>query len=178
MRFTMRLALSAVAPLTRRVLPFAGALFALTACMGGEVTAVPNIPSNPGVETYASSTGVVIANMTRVNDNLYTQETLVGTGKAAVAGDSVFMRYTGRLVNGNVFDTNVNNGRAALVFVLGAGQVISGWDLGLVGLKVGGKRKLVIGSTLAYANRSPDPSVIPQNSTLVFDVELINAKTP
>lgn len=168
----------AVAPLIRRALPFAGALLSLSACMGGEVTSVPNIPSNPAVETYASSTGVVIANMTKVNDNLFTQETLVGTGKVAATGDSVFMRYTGRLVNGNVFDTNVNNGRAVLTFVLGAGQVITGWDMGLVGLKVGGKRKLVIGSTLAYANRSPDPSVIPQNSTLVFDVELISAKTP
>jgi|APMI01.1.fsa_nt_gi FKBP-type peptidyl-prolyl cis-trans isomerase len=167
----MRLALPAFGQVARRTLPFLGALLTLTACLGSETTSVPNIPSNPAVETYNSATGVVIANMSKVNDNLFIQETAVGTGAEAVSGKVLDMRYTGRLTNGKVFDTNV--GKTIFTFTLGSGQVISGWDLGLVGMKVGGKRKLVIGSTLAYANQSPDPSAIPQNSTLVFDVELI-----
>jgi FKBP-type peptidyl-prolyl cis-trans isomerase FkpA len=70
----------------------------------------------------------------------------------------------------------VNNGKPVFSFVLGTGFVIPGWDQGLLGLRVGGRRKLVIGSALAYANQSPDPRTIPNNATLVFDVELINAK--
>lgn len=166
----MRLAL----PSLRRALPFVGALLTLTACLGSDTTAVPNIPSNPAVETYASATGVVISNMTKVNDNLFIQDLTVGTGKVAAAGDTISVFYTGWIPKGTVFDSNV--GKTVLKFPLGAGFVIPGWDLGVVGMRVGGKRKLVIGSSLAYANQSPDPSRIPQNSTLVFDVELTAAK--
>ncbi|MCA0376634.1 MAG: FKBP-type peptidyl-prolyl cis-trans isomerase [Gemmatimonadetes bacterium] len=140
-------------------------------CNSGE-TVVPNVPSNPFVETYASATGVVIANMTRVNANLYIQDVTVGSGAEATAGKTVEMRYTGMLVNGSKFDSNEPSG-PLLTFPLGTGYVIPGWDQGLVGMKVGGKRKLVIGSALAYQNQSPDPRVIPQNATLVFDVTLV-----
>jgi FKBP-type peptidyl-prolyl cis-trans isomerase len=167
----MRLSLASLRALSRRATPILGAILLATACVGGESTSVANIPSNPAVESYAAATGVVIANMLKVNANLFIQEVTLGTGAEAVNGKSLDMRYTGRLTNGNTFDSNV--GRAVFTFTLGAGQVIPGWDLGLVGMKVGGKRRLVIGSTLAYANQSPDPRTIPQNSTLVFDVELV-----
>jgi FKBP-type peptidyl-prolyl cis-trans isomerase FkpA len=170
----MRLSLPALRQRSRRAaLPLFGALALLSACVGGETTAVPNIPSNPAVESYAPVTGVVIANMTKRNDNLFVQDLTVGTGAEATSGKSIDVRYTGWLTNGSVFDSNVGAGRPVLTFTLGVGQVIPGWDQGVIGMKVGGKRKIVIGSSLAYQNQSPDTRVIPQNATLVFDVELI-----
>lgn len=158
-----------VLSLLRRTVALVAVSF--TAACGGD-DAVPNIPSNPQVETYASSTGVVIANMTKVNDNLFIQDVTVGTGAEALNGKTVDMRYTGMLINGSIFDSNASGG-AVLTFPLGTGYVIPGWDQGLLGMKVGGRRRLVIGSQLAYQNQSPDPRVIPQNATLVFDVTLV-----
>ena len=147
-----------------------GASALLSAC-GSDSTA-PNIPSNPAVETYASSLGVTIANMTRRSDNLYVQDLVVGTGAEAVAGRVVRVTYTGWLINGSRFDTNV--GGAAFPFTLGAQQVIAGWDQGVLGMKVGGKRRIVIGSALGYGNQGQGP--IPANSTLVFDVEVLGVQ--
>jgi FKBP-type peptidyl-prolyl cis-trans isomerase FkpA len=172
----MRSMLSRVAPtfraLSRHVVVLSGAM-AFAACSGGDSTAVANIPSNPAVETYAPATGVVIANMTRVSNDLFIQDIPAGTGTEATAGRTVDVRYTGYLTNGTIFDSNAAASRPILTFTLGAGQVISGWDQGLIGMRVGGRRRLVIGSTLAYQNRSPNPNTIPQNSTLVFDVTLV-----
>ncbi|MEN9508611.1 MAG: hypothetical protein RLZZ621_1174 [Gemmatimonadota bacterium] len=151
--------------LARRVVPVVGALFAV-ACGGDDI---PDVPSNPAVETYAGALGVNIAQMTKRNDHLYIQDLTVGSGTEAVAGRTLDMRYTGWLVNGNRFDSNV--GGAAFSFTLGAGMVIPGWDQGIVGMKVGGKRKIVIGSTLGYGRSGSGP--IPPNATLVFDVELL-----
>ena len=160
-----------VAALRRAVaLPVLGVAALLSAC-GSDSTA-PDIPSNPAVETYASSLGVTIANMTRKTDNLYVQDIVVGTGAEAVAGRVIRVTYTGWLINGNRFDTNV--GGAAFSFTLGAQQVIAGWDQGVLGMKVGGKRKLVIGSALGYGNQGQGP--IPANATLVFDVELLGVQ--
>ncbi|QJR38162.1 FKBP-type peptidyl-prolyl cis-trans isomerase [Gemmatimonas groenlandica] len=110
--------------------------------------------------------------MTKKNDNLYVQDLVVGTGAEAIAGRVIRVTYTGWLVNGSRFDTNV--GGAAFIFTLGAQQVIPGWDQGVVGMKVGGKRKLVIGSALGYGNQGQSP--IPANATLVFDVELLGVQ--
>ncbi len=148
-------------------LPLLGAAALLSAC-GSESTA-PNIPSNPAVETYASPLGVTIASMTKRSDNLYVQDLVIGTGAEAIAGDSISVAYSGFLINGSRFDTSV--GRGPFEFKLGLGRVIPGWDQGLAGMKVGGKRKLVIGSEFGYRNQRQGP--IPANSTLVFDVELL-----
>ena len=100
----------------------------------------------------------------------------VGTGPAANTGDQLSMNYKGTLLNDKVFDQSY--GRGPFDFQLGAGKVIKGWDQGIVGMKVGGKRKLVIPADLAYGAQSPSPD-IPANSTLVFEVELlsVNGKT-
>lgn len=147
-----------------------GAAALLSAC-GADSTA-PNIPSNPAVETYAAALGVTIANMTRRTENLFVQDLVVGTGAEAIAGRVIRVTYTGWLISGSRFDTNV--GGAAFSFTLGAGQVISGWDQGVIGMKVGGKRKLVIGSVLGYGNQGQGS--IPPNATLVFDVELLGVQ--
>jgi len=96
---------------------------------------------------------------------------VVGTGAEAVAGKKVSVHYTGTLTNGQKFDSSLDRGKP-FQFVLGAGQVIKGWDQGVAGMKVGGKRKLTIPADMGYGARG-FPPVIPPNSTLVFEVELL-----
>lgn len=95
----------------------------------------------------------------------------VGSGSEAQAGDMIAVHYTGTLLNGTKFDSSVDRG-TPFSFELGAGAVIAGWDQGIVGMKVGGKRKLTIPASLAYGDFSPSP-LIPPNSVLVFEVELL-----
>ena len=99
---------------------------------------------------------------------------VVGTGEAAVAGQNVSVHYTGWLENGKKFDSSVDRGQP-FSFPLGAGRVIKGWDEGVQGMKVGGKRKLTIPSDLGYGSRGAG-GVIPPNATLIFDVELLGVR--
>jgi FKBP-type peptidyl-prolyl cis-trans isomerase len=98
----------------------------------------------------------------------------VGTGAVAHTGQNVKVDYTGWLTNGKKFDSSVGTGHP-FEFKLGAGMVIKGWDEGVAGMKVGGKRQLRIPSELAYGAKGY-PGVIPANSTLIFDVQLIDVK--
>lgn len=113
-------------------------------------------------------------------EDLVKTDTVVGTGKEAVAGAMVQVNYTGWLYDakaadkrGAKFDSSI--GRGPFSFPLGAGRVIKGWDQGVAGMKVGGKRTLIIPSELAYGPRGAG-RVIPPGATLVFDVELLDVK--
>jgi FKBP-type peptidyl-prolyl cis-trans isomerase len=98
----------------------------------------------------------------------------VGTGAEAKAGDTVSVHYTGTLMNGTKFDSSLDR-KQPFDFKLGTGGVIKGWDQGVVGMKVGGKRRLVIPSDLAYGEKGSPPK-IPPNSPLKFDIELLAIK--
>lgn len=97
-----------------------------------------------------------------------------GTGAEATRGKTVRVHYTGWLTNGKKFDSSVDRGEP-FEFRLGAGQVIQGWDQGVAGMKVGGKRQLHIKPSLGYGPQGYPP-VIPPNSTLIFDVELLGVR--
>ncbi len=98
----------------------------------------------------------------------------VGSGDEAVAGKVVAVHYTGTLTDGQKFDSSLDRGRP-FEFPLGAGRVIKGWDQGVAGMKVGGKRKLTIEPELAYGSRGAG-GVIPPNATLVFEIELLEVR--
>jgi FKBP-type peptidyl-prolyl cis-trans isomerase FkpA len=102
---------------------------------------------------------------------LITEDLEVGTGAEAKAGQNVTVHYTGWLTNGTKFDSSKDR-RDPFVFSLGKGQVIKGWDQGVQGMKVGGKRKLTIPPEMGYGARGAG-GVIPPNATLVFEVELL-----
>ncbi len=110
--------------------------------------------------------------------NLTTTILKPGTGEVAKAGDTVVVNYTGRLVDGTVFDSNVDakfGHVEPFAFTLGVGQVIKGWDEGVAGMKVGEKRNLLILPAYGYGARGAG-SAIPPNATLSFDVELVSIK--
>ena len=90
-------------------------------------------------------------------------------------GDSIDVHYTGTLTNGKKFDSSLDR-KEPLNFTCGKGQVIKGWDEGLLGMKVGEKRKLTIAPHLAYGNRAVGGGLIPANSTLIFETELVEIK--
>ena len=104
-------------------------------------------------------------------NELLIEELVVGDGDEAVKGQNVTVHYTGWLANGTKFDSSKDRGEP-FVFALGAGQVIKGWDRGVAGMKVGGKRKLTIPAELGYGSRGAG-GVIPPNATLRFEVELL-----
>jgi FKBP-type peptidyl-prolyl cis-trans isomerase FkpA len=102
---------------------------------------------------------------------LITEDLVAGNGAEATAGQKVTVHYTGWLTNGTKFDSSKDRGDP-FVFSLGRGQVIKGWDQGVQGMKVGGKRKLTIPPEMGYGSRGAG-GVIPPNATLVFEVELL-----
>lgn len=103
--------------------------------------------------------------------NLQIEDIQAGNGAEATNGHKVSVHYTGWLTNGQKFDSSLDRGKP-LEFELGAGRVIRGWEQGLVGMRVGGKRKLTIPPELGYGARGAG-NVIPPNATLVFEVELV-----
>lgn len=101
-------------------------------------------------------------------------EVKIGTGAEATVAKRVYVHYTGTLENGKKFDSSLDRGQP-FDFILGQGMVIAGWEEGIKGMKVGGKRKLVIPSKLGYGDKGA-AGVIPPKATLIFDVELMDVK--
>jgi peptidylprolyl isomerase len=153
-----------------RFRPFT-ALFGLAlsaGCSDKSSTAVPLEQT-----TFAPTLGVDLARSLKLRPGLYYRDITPGSGAVLTAGQTVAMRYTGSFVNGAVFDSN-SAPQPPFVFRLGSGQVIKGWDEGLAGMKVGGRRQLVISPELAYGPNDYGP--IPGNSVLVFTVDALSAQ--
>ena len=108
------------------------------------------------------------------NDELKVEILNEGQGKTAENGNNVSVHYIGMLEDGTKFDSSLDRG-VPFDFDLGAGQVIKGWDLGVLGMKIGEKRRLIIPSDLAYGENGI-PGAIPPNATLIFEVELLEIK--
>jgi FKBP-type peptidyl-prolyl cis-trans isomerase len=106
-------------------------------------------------------------------DKLQVQDEKIGTGAAVKKGDTVEINYVGTLANGTKFDASTDHG-GPFTTQIGVGQVIKGWDMGIIGMKVGGKRKLTIPPSLGYGDQTVGS--IPANSTLIFQVELVGIK--
>lgn len=111
---------------------------------------------------------------TELPTTLTAKDDVVGTGAEAVAGKTVTVHYVGMLPDGTVFDASTKRGQP-FTFQLGAGMVIKGWDQGVAGMKVGGKRTLIIPPDMAYGSQGAG-NVIPPNATLIFQVELLDVK--
>ncbi len=142
-------------------------LAATSACFSDSLSG----PKDPTKLDFAPELGVNLSSMTKTSSGLYYRDLLVGNGEEAEVGERVTVHYTGWLHDGTKFDSSRDRGQP-FQFVLGVGMVIPGWDEGIQGMGVGGRRLLVIPSQLAYG-AAGSPPVIPRNATLVFDVELL-----
>lgn len=143
-------------------------LLAFAACDLNDFRRVPLVSGND----FASELNVNLDNMRETPSGLRYQDLQVGTGTEATRGRSVAVHYTGWLTDGREFDSSA--GGDPISFPLGSGAVIEGWEEGLAGMRVGGKRKLVIPPSLGYGAQRNGP--IPANATLVFDVELVDVR--
>jgi len=161
-------------PVRARLSAFAVALAcaALAGAPSAQQPAKPNV--QPASSTLASKIGAQVTELKKI-------DVKQGDGTEATAGKTVIVHYTGWLYDpaaadghGSKFDSSVDR-KVPFGFILGTGKVIKGWDEGVAGMKVGGKRTLVIPPQMAYGERGAG-SVIPPNATLLFDVELIEVK--
>lgn len=155
---------------------FVLALLAVTASCNSDIVGLEP-PSNPATETFDPSLNVNISQMTLLPGGTYIRDLAVGGGAEVVATtDTVWVTYSGRLTTGKLFDSGVNRKFQPAV-------VVAGFRAGIQGMRVGGRRQIVIPSEQGYGSVSvPDPStgkiLIPRQSTLVFEVELLKLHTP
>ena len=134
-------------------------------------TAAERTPTPSPSKTTTSSTGAItLTNPTTTASGLKYEDIVVGTGASPKNGQRVTVHYTGTFLDGKKFDSSRDRGQP-FNFVIGNGNVIKGWDEGVLTMKVGGKRNLEIPPALGYGSRDYGP--IPGNSTLLFEVELI-----
>lgn len=136
-------------------------------------TAAPEGEENPANESTSGAPAESTSEAVEEATTLQKIDLTEGTGKEAKSGDTVSVHYKGTLTDGTQFDASYDRGQP-FTFNLGAGQVIQGWDEGVVGMKEGGKRKLIIPGDLAYGPNPPPGAPIPPNATLVFEVELLD----
>lgn len=118
-----------------------------------------------------NTTADVSSSLTNAQTSMQVEDLTVGTGPTVKAGDTVSVHYTGTLTDGTKFDSSRDRG-TPFEFTVGAGKVIKGWDQGLLGMKVGGTRKLTIPPDLAYG--AAGKGLIPPNAALIFEIELLN----
>ncbi len=131
---------------------------------------IPSATISPTVEPVATTPAQKQKDVTE----LTITDERVGTGEEAVPGKTITVNYAGTLTNGTKFDSSYDRGQP-FTFNLGEGRVIQGWEQGFTGMKVGGKRKLVIPSSLGYGEEG-NPPAIPGNATLIFEVELLKVE--
>jgi FKBP-type peptidyl-prolyl cis-trans isomerase FkpA len=157
-------------------------LLALGACgevqSGGTIEAIraPDLPEQPIVPElvdYHADLDVTIAEMKQLTSGLLYADDSVGTGDSVVVGSNVSVLYTGWFPDGTPFDSNRESGQP-YAFQVGRGEVIEAWDEGLLGMRVGGRRKLVVPPALGYGEAGFGP--IPSNAILVFAIELVEIR--
>jgi FKBP-type peptidyl-prolyl cis-trans isomerase FkpA len=137
-------------------------------------TAAPSV--SPGADDCNAGTGLPVVTYP---DGLQVIDLKVGTGPVAKKGDNATVQYSGWLTDCKLFDTSRKAGRTAFTVQIGSGQVIPGWEEGIPGMKVGGKRKLIIPSQIAYGaqgqtDTTTGATIIPPNATLIFQIELVS----
>ncbi len=140
---------------------------AAVACSGEDLVSV----QSPETITFAPALNIDLSAMTRSSTGLYLRDLVLGEGAEALEGKTVGARYQGYLSNGTLFDSRTTG---ALTFQIGARQVIDGWEQGFTGMRVGGRRQLVIPPALGYGNVANGP--IPAGSVLIFVVELMSVQ--
>src|ERR1700687_3537052 len=148
-----------------------GVSWAQTAPPDKKLTKVVNARPNTKVPTKVTGDGV------KTESGLQYWDIVVGTGAVAKEGDRVRVHYTGWLSTGKKFDSSVDAGRP-FTFALGNGEVIRGWDEGVAGMKVGGKRQVHIPPELGYGEGGTPDGTIPANAALIFDVQLLSVQEP
>jgi peptidylprolyl isomerase len=136
-----------------------------------EMTPAPTQPINNINQPAAQASQAAVVEL---EGGLKVQDLAVGTGKEAKAEDTIAVNYVGYLENGQKFDSSYDR-KKPFILQVGVGQVIKGWDLGIIGMKEGGKRRLFIPSALGYGEQGAG-NVIPPNANLIFDVELLSIK--
>ena len=142
----------------------AGTILMLAVCGGDDMTG-PEVEVIEEVE-FAPSLGIDLTKMTRTASGLYYEDIEAGAGEPAGAGDHVLVGYAGRLSDGSLFDSG------EFPFTLGAGQVVPGFDEGVIGMRVGGVRRILIPPALGYGSRGSGP--VPPNAILIFRIELLS----
>jgi len=131
-------------------------------------------PIDTASSSASSTPPAESAGKTTVVNGVKIEVMKAGSGRAAAKGDSVAVHYAGALTDGKVFDSSIPRGQP-LTLTLGSGQVIQGWEIGILGMQVGEERRLTIPGNMAYGETGY-PGVIPPNATLIFDVQLVAIK--
>ncbi len=128
----------------------------------------------PGIEGPEARV-VADSDFITTNSGLKYFDFVTGTGRVATVGDTLFVDYTGWLMDGTIFDSSVYvEGRFPIRIIIGTSSVISGWTEGLQGMQEGGQRQLVLPPSLAYGTTGSSSGTIPPNATLIFEVEVVN----
>jgi FKBP-type peptidyl-prolyl cis-trans isomerase FkpA len=155
-----------------RLTAFVAVVVLLAAACTNPVSADKLPPPDPTQVTYATALGIDLTQFSKTTNGVYYKDDTPGTGGTVVANDSLGVGYTGYLTDGTKFDSNQQAGGTLFRFRISKGSVIKGWDEGIIGMKVGGVRRLIIPSPLAYGRTGS--GAIPANAVLVFSVSLIS----